>query len=305
MYDEFIADVVARSGRQVEFARLGTLELAGDESDAAHLSAHVDRLREIGVASEWIDAGDLPRVESAVAATGLAGGVLTPSQAFVRVGDLIGALSHAARLAGAVTSTPVEVVEVSRRRGGGVSARCSDGTAIDADIAVVCAGSWTGRLRVSNAGRLPVRPVRGQLLALRWAESRRRPAHIVWGREAYCVPWSDGTLLIGATMEEVGYDERSTVEGVSSLLEGAVRLLPEARRAELTDVRVGLRPAAPDGLPIVGPLRDDPSIVVATAHFRNGILLAPLTAAAVARFVCEGVRDDLLDIANPDRFHRR
>lgn len=303
MYDEFVADVVARSGRPVEFARIGTLELADGEEAAAHLRAHSDRLRELGAASEWLDASDLPRIDVAVAPT-FTGALLTHSQAFVRVGALVDALSHAARLSGAVVSTPVDVVEVSRRRGGGVSARCSDGATIDADVAVVCSGSWTGRLRVSNAGRLPVRPVRGQLLALRWSESRHRPAHIVWGRDAYCVPWSDGTVLVGATMEEAGFDERSTIQGVSSLLDAAVRLLPEARQAELADVRVGLRPAAPDGLPIVGPLHDDPSIVLATAHYRNGVLLAPLTAGAVARFVCDGERDPLLDMASPHRFSR-
>lgn len=302
MFEGFVADAAARSGRAVEFARPGTLEVATTESGAMHLRAHVERLRALDVHADWIDGARVAGVEPEAAAC--VGAALTASHAFVRVNDLMIALAHAARYAGATITTPVDVHRVSRRRGGGVSVHAHGRDPIDADVAVICTGSWSGRLRLDNAPRLPVRPVRGQLLALTWPTTRRRVAHIVWGGDAYCVPWSDGTLLVGATMEEAGFDERSTAAGVAGLLHAAMHLLPGAAEAAVTSVRVGLRPAAPDGLPIVGPLQGDAAVVLATAHYRNGILLAPLTAEAIARFVCDGERDDLLTVASPDRFIR-
>jgi glycine/D-amino acid oxidase-like deaminating enzyme len=116
------------------------------------------------------------------------------------------------------------------------------------------------------------------------------------------VPWSDGGLLVGATVEDVGFDESTTVEGVRTLATAAEDLLPVARNATLRSVRVGLRPASSDGRPIVGPLAAAPNVVLATGHFRNGILLAPLTAAILARFILENGHDPALAVTSPARF---
>jgi len=120
--------------------------------------------------------------------------------------------------------------------------------------------------------------VRGQLLHLRWTAAAR-PARPVWGPGCYTVPWSDGTLLVGATVEEAGFDESTTVAGVQSLTSAVTAMLPGAATATLLDARAGLRPATADGLPIIGMSRSAPNVMFATGHFRNGILLAPLTAA--------------------------
>jgi glycine oxidase len=170
-----------------------------------------------------------------------------------------------------------------------------------ADAAVVALGSWSRRLRVRHVAALPVRPVRGQLIALDWSIGRR-PQRIVWGPHCYTVPWSDGTLLVGATVEDAGFDEHPTTAGVQALASAVVDLLPESSRARFEGVRVGLRPALPDGLPAIGPLLRAPRVVIATGHYRNGVLFAPLTATMVARWLLDNVRDELFAATSPDRF---
>jgi glycine oxidase len=145
-----------------------------------------------------------------------------------------------------------------------------------------------------------VRPVRGQLLHLAWrGEPLRR---IVWGRRCYVVPFTNQSVLVGATVEDAGFDERATVEGIRDLLDAVGGLIPGARRAAFLDVRVGLRPGSPDDLPIIGTPEGAPGLIYATGHYRNGVLLAPLTAAVVADLVLEGRRDPVLDLLSPNRF---
>jgi glycine oxidase len=132
-----------------------------------------------------------------------------------------------------------------------------------------------------------VKPIRGQLLRLAWSHGIL-PARVVWGPGCYTVPWSDGTLLVGATVEDVGFDESSTLSGMRALAGAAADLLPGADRAAIIDVRVGLRPATESGLPVIGPAPEAPNVIFATGHYRNGVLLSPLTASLVAQCVFEG-----------------
>jgi glycine oxidase len=136
-------------------------------------------------------------------------------------------------------------------------------------------------VRIAGEESLLVRPIRGQLLQLRWTtgELPKRP---VWGSRVYTVPWAPDALLVGATVEDVGFDERSTVAGVHDLLGGVGEMLPASRQSAIVEIRVGLRPSTPDGLPIIRPLESDPRIFLATGHYRSGILLAPITAKMAA-----------------------
>src|SRR5262249_52894438 len=149
--------------------------------------------------------------------------------------------------------------------------------AIDADAVVIAGGAWSSRVRVDGAPAMPVKPMRGQLIELAWPGGGL-PERPVWGAHSYTVPWpATNALLVGAPLEDVGFGERSRVAGVRDLLDGVGELLPGAWQAAVTDVRVGLRPATDDLLPLVGPLQVSPRVVVAAGHYRNGILLAPLT----------------------------
>ena len=212
---------------------------------------------------------------------------------------LIRALVQRARSAGAVFESPVESVGIEDR-GAAVDVRVAD-RRDSADFVVVAAGSWSGRVRVRNLPALPVRPVRGQLLHLEWTAPRSL-SRIIWGPRAYAVPWSDRSLLVGATVEDAGFDEHATAAGVHDLTSAVIELLPDAAFARFDAVRVGLRPALPDALPAIGPFQRAPRVVMATGHFRNGVLLAPVTAEIVGKYVVDDVKDTAFRVTTPDRF---
>jgi glycine/D-amino acid oxidase-like deaminating enzyme len=125
---------------------------------------------------------------------------------------------------------------------------------------------------------------------------------VTWGDHCYLVPWEDGTVLVGATMEEVGFDERTTVDGVKQLMAAACELVPAATGASLSSARAGLRPGTPDDLPIIGWSRAVPNLMYATGHFRNGVLLSPLTAQLVAGAIIDNAIDPALEAVGPQRF---
>ena len=163
---------------------------------------------------------------------------------------------------------------------------------------VLAAGAWGNS--IDGIRIPPVRPVRGQLLRLGWNSTPL--STIVWGPRCYVVPWLDGTVLVGATVEEAGFDERTTAAGIQSLLDAVCELLPAAHDATFIEARVGLRPATPDELPVIGSDPDVPGLIHASGHYRNGILLAPITAKAIADLVTAGATDIDLESFRPDRF---
>jgi glycine oxidase len=298
LFDEFVQRVSRDSGRPVEYRRSGTLQVALEDDEARRLSEAKAWLDARGIESEWFAASALRHVEPMVTARAVAG-LRIPGHGFVNVPALLQALAQSARQCGARFESPVQALDVDNSPDR-VRVRAGD-REYDADVVVLAAGSWSGRIRVRGIPALPVRPVRGQLLHLRFPSADPRPATIVWGPRCYTVPWTDGSLLVGATMEDAGFDETATVDGVHELGNAVIDLLPAARGASLDAIRVGLRPALPDDLPAIGGFRDAPRVVAATGHFRNGILLAPLTAALVARLVLDGERDPALALTSPDR----
>ena len=161
---------------------------------------------------------------------------------------------------------------------------------------VIASGSWTRDVTLDGVSPLPVTPVRGQLLHLAAGDAALR--RVTWGADCYLVPWGDGTVLVGATVEHVGFDDRATVPGVSSLLAAATRLVPALAGAAFSTVRVGLRPGSRDDLPLIGRSDVLPGLIYAVGHYRNGILLAPLTAGLVAALAGGGLEG--INPADPD-----
>jgi len=298
LFDDYLPALVADTGVPVEYARSGTLEVALDDEAALRLESAKRLLDDAGISADLLDSRSLREYEPSVTSSALRGLVIH-AHGFVGVQSFVAALTERARFKGATFESPVEAASIDAARD---SVKVEAGTRrYEADVAVLATGSWSRRVRVRHVAALPVRPVRGQLLHLTWSGSHQ-PQRIVWGPRCYTVPWPDGTLLVGATVEEAGFDEHATVEGVRMLTSAVTELLPGAANAQLDAVRVGLRPALPDGLPAIGPIARAPRVVVATGHYRNGVLLAPLTAELVSRFILDGVRDPAFEITTPDRF---
>ena len=296
LYDGFIAELEQNTGLSVEYRRCGTLEIAIDSHAAGRLASMEQWVRAAGVEARWLDAKETAVLEPALGPS--QGGLLVPAHGYVRAGQLTTALLEAASRHGAVFLAG-HTVERIAHNGDGVHVTVGGETHRTATV-VVAAGSWSGRV-ASDAP--PVKPIRGQLLHLRW--NGPRITRVLWSESCYIVPWLDKTVLVGATVEDVGFDERATAGGVSALLQAACGLLPEAADATFVEARAGLRPATPDGLPIIGRSHEHPALVYATGHYRNGILLAPLTGELVTELLVSGRPPELMVPFTPDRFDRR
>jgi glycine oxidase len=172
---------------------------------------------------------------------------------------------------------------------------CTDSTNYYAPVVVNCAGAWAGQV---TPLQFPTRPVKGQMLAVVGGPKLR---HVIRSAEVYLVPRTDGRIVIGATVEEAGYDKRTDPDSIQRLHHAAIRLVPALTQARMLEAWAGLRPGTPDDLPILGPTQT-PGYFVATGHFRNGILLAPITAHLMAQVVM-GEKPDLdLCAFSPARF---
>jgi glycine oxidase len=301
MWEGWIDQIRSRSTAPFHYDRSGTFEVALNADEAAHLKAASVWLTSEGVSHEWLQGASL-RVREPTLTESAEAGLLITTHGFVQVSALIAALVDSARQHGATCEAPTAILHVEQK-GEVVRVRAANqpvADALEADHAVIAAGPWSRRVRVAGAPVIDVQPVRGQLLHLKWPGAGL-PARSVWGTRCYTVPWPDGSLLVGATVEDVGFDERSTVAGVRDLLDAVGELLPGAWQASLEAVRVGLRPATADHLPLLGPLDQHPRITLATGHYRNGVLLAPYTADVVSRLILDGERDAMLDLTKPER----
>ena len=295
LYDEFVSRVVEDSGASVQYVRGGTLEVTLDTEAARRLQDVARGYREMGVEAEYLDQQAAHRAEPQLADT-VVGGLLVGIHGFVGASDLTNALRRAAGAYGVTFSSSMSAVRISGYNGSMQVETPSD--SVRCDVIVMAAGSWSGQ--VEGEAAVPIRPIRGQLLHVGWPKSL--PGRVIWTDRCYMVPWTDGSVLIGATVEDVGFDERATVAGVQQLIEMACALVPNAHDALFQGVRIGLRPATPDDLPLIGPAANLPGLFYATGHFRNGVLLAPLTAQLVADYVLEGSSDDALGVTSPSRF---
>lgn len=297
LYDDFIARVAATTSLPVGYQRTGTIEVATSDDRLAALRHMADRLGARGVAVSLLD-GQSTQTEEPQLNHNALGALLIESHGFVKAGELTQALVAAARRHGAEVVEGSRVRKISRRDGG--LRVDTEGASLSCDAVVLAAGSWSAQVEIEGVARPPVRPVRGQLLHLAWQGPPLR--RVIWGEHCYLVPWSEGTLLVGATMEEVGFEERTTAAGVRELLEAACALVPRAREAGFIGARAGLRPGTADAMPIVGASRVIPNLVYATGHFRNGVLLAPVTAQLVADSMLENRIDPAFDAIGPQRF---
>lgn len=283
LYDDFVARLRGESHREVAYDRSGTLEVALSDAHAERLAAASAALWHDGVEARWVPPVAVPDVEPGVTSSA-AGGLLIPVHGAVGVASLTAAAVAAAIARGVEVVQECGALDIEQTAGGGVTVRHGAGV-FEADHVVLAAGSWSSQVRVSGADPVPVKPVRGQLLQL--GGRRGVIGRVIWGEHGYLVPWADGSVLVGATVEDVGFDESTTPDARRQLMEMATSLVPELANAGIADMRAGLRPRGPDDLPLIGRSRVVPGLVYATAHFRNGVLLAPLTAQLVRRLVVD------------------
>jgi glycine oxidase len=285
IYPDFVAELEAASGMSTGYVRQGALHIALDRDEAAELRRVHDLQRSLGLSAEWLPPRRCRQLEPGLTPS-FNGGVHAPQEAVVDPRRLSLALLEALAETGAEVRSGVEVSEslLDGERIEGV--RTAAGEELRAGAVVLACGAWSGQTAwLPERARPPVRPVKGQILELRAPAGEQLCERIVASERVYLAPRPDGRLIVGATTEERGFDETVTAGGVHELLREAYRLLPEVAEAELVEAMASLRPGTPDNLPLIGPGALE-SLILACGHYRNGILLAPLTGDAVAAVAC-------------------
>ena len=282
LYPELIAGLSDETGIDVQYTDSGLLLTAESERRAGALRAVVRWSAsggELGLPLEWVEGGPLRALEPALSER-LLGAAYSPEARHVNPGLLTQALARGAAGRGA---TLRQGAGVAGFVGGGrvTAVRTAAGDTVDAGHVVLAAGSWTGFLARRLGVEVPTRPMRGQMLAYRSNAVR----HILWGEDGYLVPKAGGFLFAGATVEDAGFRPRTTARGLSGLRRMARSIVPALGYGEVASAWAGLRPGSPDGLPIIGRLPGWENVYVATGHFRNGILLGPITGKLIAQLI--------------------
>ena len=284
LWPDFAVQLEAASGISIDYRDEGTLVVALTRDDAEQLRFTYEFQRSLGLDLDWLS-GSEARGREPHLRSGIAGAVLSSQDHQVENRLLGRALAEAARRAGAVLCERCRIREVGladNRARGVVTERGYD----RADFVVLAAGAWSREIGGIPASHLPpVRPIKGQMLALRMNPKAPLLRHVMWlPRGGYLVPRRDGRLIVGGTVEERGFDDSVTAGGLLALIEGAWRAVPAIEELPLDEVWVGFRPGSRDDAPMLGPSGID-GLVVATGHHRNGILLTPLSAEAVSAYV--------------------
>jgi glycine oxidase len=297
----FAAELEQTSGVDVGLRPEGTLVVALTADDQARLQHQLVFQHKLGLPLQWISAAETRRREPHLAGK-LAGAVFSPEDTQVDNRKLAAALRIAAEAAGAIVNEHRAVDAISSRAGRADGIVLADGSKVVADVVVLAAGAWSRSIAgVPPELRPPVRPIKGQMLSLRMDQASPLLSHVVWAPGAYLVPRRDGHLLVGATVEEKGYDTSLTAGGMLTLLEAAWRAVPAVEELPIDEMWVGHRPGSRDDAPILGAGAID-GLIYATGHHRNGILLTPITADAIAQLVLDGVADPAIRPFGNERF---
>lgn len=308
MWAAFAQDLTAASGIDVDYRTEGTMVVSLDRDDREYLESRYDYFRTLGLDVEWLS-GYAARQREPHLARAVSGAVYSAMDHQVDNRLVATALRAAYLAAGGILreNLAVDEVLVSDNRVTGVRAGDEE---IAADSVVLAAGAWSRNMAgIPDEARPPVRPLKGQMVSV--AMDPRNPLieHVIWGPgngivpSIYLAPKGDNRLIIGATVEEMGFDTEMTAGGLFELLRTAWEVLPGIYDLPVVESWAGLRPASRDDAPILGPTPVE-GLVLATGHHRNGILLAPVTASKIADYLLKGRLDPLLTPFLLDRFSK-
>ena len=300
LWPAFRDQLEAASGLGVGYREEGTLAVALTRDDVERLRFAFEFQRACGIQLDWLSGVEARRLEPHLR-PGLAGAVLSPNDHQVDSRRLVVALRQAFLAAGGALREHAEVRAIDVEGGGARGVVVGD-ERCGADVVVLAGGAWSAGLEgLPTAVRPPVRPVKGQMLAVRMDPAKPLLRHVLWGPKGYLVPKADGRLIVGGTVEERGFDPELTAGGVLALLEAAWRALPSIEELPIDELWTGFRPTSRDDAPILGPTPVE-GLFVATGHHRNGILLTPLTALTVSEAILSGRVPEIIRAFTIERF---
>jgi glycine oxidase len=300
LWPAFRAELERGSGISIDYQAEGTLLVALCREEVERLAFRYELQQRDGVKSRWLSGREAralePRLRPSVVA-----GISCPDDHQVDPRRVVAALTRTFRAAGGriFEHCPVTALD---RTGSAVTGVATPQGRVRAEAVIVAAGAWSGEGGLLPPGlTIPVRPLKGQSLALRPGGGPAPLSQVVWTEEVHLAPKGDGRLIVGATVEERGFDDAVTAGGLYALLEGARRALPAIEEMTVEAVWTGLRPTSVDDAPILGAAGID-GLAIATGHHRNGVLLAPVTAEAMAALVANGRLPEIAAPFGLDRF---
>ncbi len=297
LYGPLAAELRERTEIDIEYRKLGHLVPTLSDEEEVAVQRRIAWQSGQGLPAVKLTASEAREFEPGLTPQ-VRGAGWFPEDHHVNNSAVTQALAAATMRLGGGVRTGCTVVDLVREGDRMTGVRTVEET-ISADTVILCAGAWSGQFETAAGLPLPIVPAKGQMVVTRLdAPVLRR---VVYGTEAYAIPRPRGEHIIGSTVEYVGYDKRVTVEGLTGILSRMTALVPALREAVLVTTWACLRPAAPDGLPVLGAIPGRPGLLVATGHFRNGILLAPVTGKLIAELITEGTPSISLMPFRPDR----
>jgi glycine oxidase len=297
IYPEFVKQVSGRSGLSIDFSISGLLSVALNLEQQVELDRKKQQQTELGLVVQSLSREETLRMERCLNPE-LLSALYFSEEGYVDNRELAEAVRLACLQLG-VWLVPECVVLAVKTEQSKVCGLETNSGFMASERVVIAAGSWSGQILTGLPYALPVKPARGQMVAVRMAEPGLR--HVVYGSQGYLVPRKDGRVLLGSTVEWVGYDKRVTLDGLQQITASAVSLAPALRSSTFIECWSGLRPFCEGGLPVLGPTEID-GLYFATGHFRNGLLLAPITAKLMADVIVAGNIPKILEPFLPSRF---
>ena len=297
-YPEFADALLEETGTDIELERTGTLYLAFTDSDSREIDHRFEWQRAAGLKVDRVSGRETCRLEPFVSPD-VRESLFFPDDWQVENRKLIAALERYAQLNGIVVLGNSPCTRLIVKNGRVIGAETPNGK-IYSKRTVLAAGAWTSLIAADGIELPEIRPIRGQIFGFQTA--KRLFNHVIYSPRGYIVPRSDGRIIAGATVEDVGFDNQVTSAGENYVTERAFEISPAIAGLQIAERTAGLRPKALDGMPVIGTFPHVENLYIASAHYRNGILLAPLTAALAADAIMTGAVPELLKTFGIDRF---
>jgi glycine oxidase len=301
LYPRWQQQLKEETGLDIEWTEAGLLRLAHTAAEVESLRKREQWQRQTGLDATWLEKEPLRMLEPALSSE-WSGALRIPGDGHVSAPRLVQALAQGIRSRGGFIREGVDVRDVRTMGKQVVEVETSSGS-FACDNVVLSAGAWLSHFVSRLGGEIPIMPVKGESLALRPHRPLFRQT-LFGPHGVYLVPKSDGRVIVGATEQEGETRPGVTAEGAAWLLMESIRMVPKLKEAEWVDAWSGLRPRTPDGLPVLGRLSPWKNVFVAGGHYRNGILLAPVTGEGIAEWIAGGKEPDW-EAFSPNRFQKK
>jgi len=300
LYPKLADELFDETGIDIELDQTGTLFLAFDRSDAEEINKRFELQKNAGIEVEHLSAAETHKLEP-FASPDLIESLFFPNDWQVENPKLLRALRKYAEINGIKLLEQTQIKNLRKKGEKIFCAVSSNGKEFFADHFVIASGAWSSLIDLEEA-KLPmpkVKPIRGQMLSFHTA--KRLFSHVIYSPRGYIVPRKQGRILAGSTLEDVGFEKKTTEEAIETIRENTLEITPAVANLPIDRKWSGLRPKSADGVPIIGNFSGIENLFAATAHYRNGILLAPMTARILTDKIVRGIDSKYLEIFSPNR----